>query len=157
MLYATGARVSELADLRLPGLDLAQGQVTVMGKGSKERIIPLHRKAIDVTRVYLAQGRQVLATPASDDHVFLSARGRGLSADAIRRLFKRALVSAGAARSLSPHAMRHTFATQLLEAGADLRTVQELLGHIALSTTQIYTHLSVKRLKDIHGSAHPRA
>lgn len=157
LLYATGARVSEIAELRLGGVDLAQGQVTVMGKGSKERIIPLHRKAVDTVRIYLANGRPRLAKPAGDDHVFLSARSRPLSADAIRRIFKQAAAKAGAAHSLSPHAMRHTFATHLIEAGADLRTVQELLGHIALSTTQIYTHLSVKRLQDVHGKAHPRA
>jgi integrase/recombinase XerD len=157
ILYATGARVSEIADLRLAGLDLAQTQLKVMGKGSKERIIPVHRKAVVVMRDYLTSGRPRLAKPDSDDHVFLSARGRPMSADAIRRMFKRALASAGAASSLSPHAMRHTFATHLIEAGADLRTVQELLGHVALSTTQIYTHLSVKRLQDVHGTAHPRA
>ena len=157
LLYATGARVSELSDLTLSGLDLAQGQVTVMGKGSKERVIPMHRRAVDVVRRYLADGRPRLAKPKSADFVFLSTRGRQLSSDAIRRLFKQALAAAGAAQSLSPHAMRHTFATHLVEAGADLRTVQELLGHVALSTTQIYTHLSVKRLQDVHRNAHPRA
>jgi integrase/recombinase XerD len=128
-----------------------------MGKGSKERLIPLHRKATDTVRIYLATGRAHLAKPASDDHVFLSSRGGPLSADAIRRMFKSSLAKAGAAHSLSPHAMRHTFASHLIEAGADLRTVQELLGHVALSTTQIYTHLSVKRLQDVHRNAHPRA
>lgn len=157
ILYATGARVSEIAGLRLGDLDLAQGQITVMGKGSKERIVPLHRKAADTIKNYLTQGRSQLAKPATDDHVFLSTRGLPLSADAIRRMFKQTLAKVGAAHSLSPHAVRHTFATHLIEAGADLRTVQELLGHVALSTTQIYTHLSVKRLQDVHGSAHPRA
>jgi integrase/recombinase XerD len=157
LLYATGARVSEIAELRLGGLDLAQGQITVMGKGSKERLIPVHRKAADSVKSYLKDGRPRLVKPASDDHVFLSARGRPLSSDAIRRVFKQAAEKAGAAHSLSPHSMRHTFATHLIEAGANLRTVQELLGHIALSTTQIYTHLSVKRLQDVHGKAHPRA
>ena len=89
--------------------------------------------------------------------VFLSSRGLPLSADAVRRIFKRYLAQTGAARSLSPHAMRHTFATHLIEAGADLRTVQELLGHVALSTTQIYTHLSTRRLQEVHRNAHPRA
>ncbi len=157
LLYATGARVSEIAELRLGGLDLAQEQMTVMGKGSKERIVPLHRKAVDTIRTYLSEGRPRLVKPASDDHLLLSTRGRPLSADAIRRIFKRAAEKAGEAHSLSPHSMRHTFATHLVEAGADLRTVQELLGHVALSTTQIYTHLSVKRLQDVHGKAHPRA
>ncbi len=157
LLYATGARVSEIAELRLAGVDLAQGQITVMGKGSKERIIPVHRKAADTLRAYLVNARPRLAKAESGDHVFLSARGRPLSSDAIRRVFKQAATTAGAAHSLSPHAMRHTFATHLVEAGADLRTVQELLGHVALSTTQIYTHLSVRRLQDVHGRAHPRA
>jgi site-specific recombinase XerD len=157
LLYATGARVSELAELRMRGLDLAQGQLTVMGKGAKERLVPVHRIAIDRLRAYLVGGRPALLKDTACEHVFLSSRGRPLSADAIRRLFKRYLAQTGAATSLSPHAMRHTFATHLVEAGADLRTVQELLGHVALSTTQIYTHLSMKRLQDVHRDAHPRA
>jgi integrase/recombinase XerD len=157
LLYATGARVSELSGLCLGDLDLAQGQLTVMGKGSKERIIPVHRKAIAVMRTYLSDGRPALAKPDSDDHVFLSSRGKPMSADAIRRMFKHVLSTVGTIQSLSPHSMRHTFATHLVEAGADLRTVQELLGHVALSTTQIYTHLSMKRLQDVHKGAHPRA
>jgi integrase/recombinase XerD len=158
LLYATGARVSELAGLTLEKLDLSQSQITVMGKGSKERVIPVHRAAVAKLRRYLAEARPALSNPAaSTDAVFLSARGRGLSADAIRRIFKRYVDLTGAAHSLSPHAVRHTFATHLLEGGADLRTVQELLGHVALSTTQIYTHLSTKRLKDVHRNAHPRA
>jgi len=157
LLYATGARVSELSGLRLGDLDLAQGQLTVMGKGSKERIVPVHRKGIAVVRMYLATGRPMLARQDSDDHLFLSSRGRPYSSDAIRRMFKRTLTCVGTIQSLSPHSMRHTFATHLVEAGADLRTVQELLGHVALSTTQIYTHLSMKRLQDVHKGAHPRA
>ena len=157
LLYATGARVSELSGLHLGDLDLAQGQVRLMGKGSKERIVPIHHAAIARLRAYLADGRPELRTERSEDWVLLSARGNRLSADAIRRLFKRYLREVGGPGSLSPHAMRHTFATHLLEAGADLRTVQELLGHVALSTTQIYTHLSMKRLQDVHRGAHPRA
>jgi integrase/recombinase XerD len=157
LLYATGARVSELSGLRLGDLDLAQGQLTVMGKGSKQRIVPVHRKAIAVMRTYLSEGRPALAKPGSDDHVFLSSRGKPMSSDAIRRMFKHVLTAVGTIQSLSPHSMRHTFATHLVEAGADLRTVQELLGHVALSTTQIYTHLSMKRLQDVHKDAHPRA
>jgi len=157
LLYASGARVSELSGLTLGDLDLPQSQITVMGKGSKERLIPLHRMAIAKVRRYLADARPLLSRPTSPDRVFLSSRGLPLSADAIRRLFKRYSAQAGLAASLSPHAMRHTFATQLVEAGADLRTVQELLGHVALSSTQIYTHLSRKRLQDVHRDAHPRA
>ena len=157
LLYATGARVSEVSGLTLSDLDLSQGQITVMGKGSKERLLPIHRAAVAKLRDYLAEGRPQLARPSSPDRVFLSSRGLPLSSDAIRRVFKRHLAAAGAAATLSPHVMRHTFASHLLEAGADLRTVQELLGHVALSTTQIYTHLSSKRLQDVHRTTHPRA
>lgn len=157
LLYASGTRVSELAGLTLAKLDLAQGQITVFGKGAKERVLPIHRIAVSRLRTYLADGRPKLVRPFSDDHVFLSARGGPMSADAIRRMFKRYVREVGAVDSLSPHAMRHTYATHLLDAGADLRTVQELLGHVALSSTQIYTHLSTKRLQDVHKSAHPRA
>ncbi|NTW27884.1 MAG: tyrosine recombinase XerC [Coriobacteriia bacterium] len=157
LLYATGARVSEVSTLRLKDLDVGQSQVKVMGKGSKERIVPVYRQAMSAIQAYLKDERPTFAKPESPDYVFLSTRGIGLSSDAIRRLFKRYLIQVGGAESLSPHAIRHTFATHLLEAGADLRTVQELLGHVALSTTQIYTHLSMKRLQDVHRNAHPRA
>lgn len=157
LLYATGMRVSEVSALSLGDIDLAQGQLRAFGKGSKERIVPLHPAAVKRLRAYLRDGRELHARADSPDAVFLSARGKRLSADAVRRIFKRHLAAAGATLSLSPHAMRHTFATHLLEAGADLRSVQELLGHVALSTTQIYTHLSMKRLQDVHRSAHPRA
>ena len=157
LLYATGARVSEIAGLTLGDLDLAQGQVRVMGKGSKERVIPFHRQAADVLRAYLRDARPALDRGRGSDSLFLSVRGASFSADAIRRMFKARLTAAGASSGLSPHALRHTFATHLLEAGADLRTVQELLGHVALSTTQIYTHLSMKRLQEVHRETHPRA
>lgn len=157
LLYATGARVGEIAGLSLGALDLSQDQVTLMGKGSKERLVPMHRMAVGRLRLYLTQGRPALAKPSSGEAVFLSTRGLPLSADAIRRLFKRYLDQTGALHSLSPHAMRHTFATHLIEGGADLRSVQELLGHVALSTTQIYTHLSMKRVQDVHRDAHPRS
>lgn len=157
LLYATGVRVSELSGLALGDLDLAQGQLTVMGKGSKERLLPLHAEAVARLRAYLASGRPSLAGSSSGDRVFLSSRGAQLSSDAIRRMMHRHLQRLGEDTSITPHTLRHTFATRLLEGGADLRTVQELLGHIALSTTQIYTHVSVRRLRDIHKDAHPRA
>ncbi|HET6351147.1 MAG TPA: tyrosine recombinase XerC [Coriobacteriia bacterium] len=157
LLYASGMRVGELSALTLGKLDLAQGQAVVMGKGAKERVVPIHAFAIKVIRTYLAESRPRLAKPDSPDAVFLSSRGRALSTDAVRRIFRGHLERVAADAGLSPHAMRHTFATHLLDGGADLRTVQELLGHVALSTTQIYTHVSVTRLKDAHGSAHPRA
>lgn len=156
LLYATGMRVGELATLRLSDLDLSSAQVRVMGKGGKQRVLPLHRLAIDRLRGYLLTAR-----PAFDrrgtDMLFLTSTGRSMSTDALRRMLKKRLAEAGQSSSITPHALRHTFATHLLEAGADLRTVQELLGHIALSTTQIYTHLSVKRLREVHKDAHPRA
>jgi integrase/recombinase XerD len=156
VLYATGARVSEVSSLELRDLDLSQGQVTLMGKGSKERIVPMHRIAVETVRRYLREARPMLLSGASGDTLFLSVRGRQYSADAIRRMFKRNTALVGAASALSPHALRHSFATHLLDSGADLRTVQELLGHVALSTTQIYTHLSTQRLQDVHRNAHPR-
>jgi len=157
MLYASGVRVSELSGLKTADLDLAQGQMLVTGKGNKQRLVPIHPLAVRRLRDYLRDGRPELAGPSSPDNVFLSTRGNALSADAVRRLFKGYLTAVGGATTLTPHAMRHTFATHLLESGADLRTVQELLGHVALSTTQIYTHLSMKRLQDVHRTSHPRA
>jgi len=156
VLYATGIRVSELVGLDISDVDLAQGQLRVMGKGSKERIVPIHRAAITSIRVYITDGRTVLCVKPSES-LLLSSRGNRLSADSVRRLLKRYLVQVGGALSISPHSLRHTFATHLVEAGADLRSVQELLGHVALSTTQIYTHVGKRRLKDVHEGAHPRA
>lgn len=156
LLYATGLRVSEAASLAVSGLDLSQGQVTVMGKGSKERTVPVHRFACQRLREYLDLGRPALVGSSSPDTVFLSARGAKMSEDGVRHMLKRYLSEVGASGALSPHALRHTFATHMLEAGADLRSVQELLGHVALSTTQIYTHVSIKRLQDVHHKAHPR-
>jgi integrase/recombinase XerD len=157
LLYATGARVSEVVGLRIGDLDFGQGQVRLFGKGAKERIVPVYEVALSSVRDYLRDGRPSLALSPAEDHLFLSSRGRPLSADAARRLFRRYTAMVGAGSGVSPHSMRHTFATHLVEAGADLRTVQELLGHVALSTTQIYTHLSMKRLQDVHSKAHPRA
>ena len=156
LLYAAGLRVSEACSLELSGIDLSQGQVTVLGKGSKERTVPVHRFACERLRDYLGSGRPALVKPSSPGTVFLSARGARLSEDSVRRMFKRHLAEVGASTALSPHALRHTFATHMLEGGADLRSVQELLGHVALSTTQIYTHVSIKRLQDVHHKAHPR-
>lgn len=157
LLYASGLRVSELTGLTMSDLDLSQGQVLVIGKGDKQRLVPVHPLAVTRLREYLRTGRPALCKAGSPDNVFLSSRGNALSSDAVRRLFKSYLIRVGGAGALTPHAMRHTFATHLLEAGADLRTIQELLGHVALSTTQIYTHLSMKRLQDVHRTSHPRA
>lgn len=157
LLYATGIRVAELSGMRIADADLAQGQVSVIGKGDKQRIVPLYPRAAAAIRTYLLEARPQLAKKPAEERLFLSTRGNPLSASAVRRMFKSYAVQVGAPSSLSPHAMRHTFATHLLDGGADLRTVQELLGHVALTTTQIYTHVSTKRLKDVHRNTHPRA
>jgi tyrosine recombinase XerC len=156
LLYASGIRVAELVGLDLADLDLAHGRMTVLGKGSKERILPLHQAAVSVVRAYLADSRPRLHKQQTSDAVFLNRSGERLSTGAVRRFMKRYLQATGERLDLSPHALRHSFATHLLEGGADLRSVQELLGHVALSTTQIYTHLSVGRLRDVHRQAHPR-
>ncbi|MCL1847453.1 MAG: tyrosine recombinase XerC [Coriobacteriia bacterium] len=159
LFYASGARISEVAGLTLGSLDFAQTQVTLMGKGSKQRIVPLHRLVMRILHEYLTIARPQLAQNGKSpcDSLFLSTRGRAMGADAIRKMFKQSLSLAGLDPSFSPHDLRHSFATDLLENGADLRSVQELLGHRNLSTTQIYTHLSVSHLKSVHDQAHPRS
>lgn len=156
-LYACGARISEAANLQLSDIDFASKLVKLFGKGRKERIVPLHDFCIVALTRYLDEARPVLLGSKQDDHVFLSVRGNPMNADAMRKMFKEAVRAAGLDEGLSPHDMRHTFATDLLTGGADLRSVQEMLGHASLSTTQIYTHMSVARLKEAHAQAHPRA
>lgn len=161
LMYATGARISELSALDLGDVDPALGQVTLFGKGSKERIVPVYPAAVDRVEEYLATGRPRLLAKrrgaGPTQALFLSVRGRRMSADALRRTFERRLADAGLVGEATPHTVRHTFATELLSGGADLKSVQELLGHQSLSTTQIYTHVSVARLKDAAERAHPRA
>ncbi len=150
LLYATGAARERGRLVASCATRSGQGQITVIGKGSKERIVPLHRNAVDAVRTYLATGRPALRTRGlTGPRVPLVSRTAAVGRRHPPRL-QALLHQTGGATSLSPHAMRHTFATHLVEAGADLRTVQELLGHVALSTTQIYTHLSMKRLQDVH-------
>lgn len=157
LLYASGLRVSELSGLDLKDLDLNAGTVRAMGKGGRERMVPVHPLAVRRLREYLSGGRVRLYSARSGDALFLNRLGGRLTAGGIRRMLDRHLAEVGARHQLTPHDLRHTFATHLLEGGADLRTVQELLGHVALSTTQIYTHISTKRLRDVHRDAHPRA
>jgi integrase/recombinase XerD len=159
LFYASGARISEIAGLTLGSVDFERMQVLVFGKGSKERIIPLHTLALRRIHEYITLARPKLATKTSTSTtaLFLTTRGNAMSADSIRKMFKQCLIQAGLDSALSPHALRHSFATALLEGGADLRSVQEMLGHASLSTTQIYTHLSPAHLKDAHARAHPRA
>jgi len=157
LLYATGIRVSELSGLNLIGVDLKNAQIKVMGKGSKERIVPIHQAAVARLQHYLLHSRPELIGQTSENALFLSTRGNRMSSDAVRVMMKRHIDVIGARTGMTPHTLRHTFATALVDGGADLRTVQELLGHVALSTTQIYTHVGRKRLSDVHHSAHPRA
>ncbi len=157
LFYATGARVAEVSALDVPDLDLSAPHVRLTGKGDRQRIVPLHRTAAERLRVYLVAGRQQLGKTQDDAAVFLSRRGRRLTTSGIRRMLARRIAEVGGATGITPHVLRHTFATHMLEAGADLRTVQELLGHVALSTTQIYTHLGVGRLRGVHRDSHPRA
>jgi integrase/recombinase XerD len=163
LMYASGARISEVSALNLNSVDVAQGQVRLFGKGSKERIVPLYERALDAVDRYVREGRpELLAMAKRVDldgkrALFVSTRGRRMSPDALRTAFESHARAAGLDSSVTPHAMRHTFATELLSGGADLRSVQELLGHADLSTTQVYTHLSVERLKQAARSAHPRS
>ncbi len=156
VLYATGLRVSELVGLSLRQLNLRQGVVRVVGKGSKERLVPLGEEAMAWLERYLSTVRPGLANDPRVEAVFLTRRGRGLTRQAFWHLIKRHAVRAGITKPLSPHTLRHSFATHLLNHGADLRSVQMLLGHSDLSTTQIYTHVSRVRLKQLHAQHHPR-
>lgn len=158
VLYSTGARVSEAASLTEKDMDLLSGFVTVRGKGKKERLCPLGGPASRVLRLALAQadvlwsGKSKAAKP-----LFRNKRGEPITSRSIERMMKKYLAEAGLSSEYTPHALRHSFATHLLDAGADLRSVQELLGHASLSTTQIYTHVTVERLKRVYQDAHPRA
>ncbi len=154
-LYGTGIRLSELLSLKTGDIDHRGATLRVMGKGRKERIVPLGRAAGDALREYLASREGAPRTP--QDPVFEGRRGRSLSERTVQRLVKRRLAEVSEARRMSPHVLRHTFATHMLNAGADLRAVQELLGHASLSSTQIYTHVTTERLKEVYRKAHPRA
>lgn len=160
LLYASGARISEAAGLKPSSIDFEQGQVRLFGKRSKERIVPLYDQALLSLAQYLREARPQLVAMrkagAPADGLFVSSRGNNMSADALRRRFSEQKKVAGIKGDLTPHSVRHTFATELLSGGADLKAVQELLGHESLATTQIYTHLSIDRLKDATKQAHPR-
>jgi site-specific recombinase XerD len=157
LLYATGIRVGEAVGLDVADVKLDRLEVSVFGKGAKQRIVPLHQLAADRLQVYVADGRARLLDGRASEALFVSRSGRRLRTEDVRRRMRRYLLAAGGAMGATPHTMRHTFATDLLEAGADLRTVQELLGHVDLSTTQVYTHLSLSRLVSVYSHAHPRA
>lgn len=155
-LYATGLRVSELVGLTLSQLGLQQGIVRVIGKGDKERLVPLGEESLAWLQRYLDEARAALTRRRATDAVFVTARGAGLTRQAFWHNLKRYARIAKIRGSLSPHTLRHAFATHLLNHGADLRVVQMLLGHADLSTTQIYTHVARERLKQLHGKHHPR-
>ena len=161
LFYATGMRLSELTGLNLADVDVISGQVKVRGKGKKERILPLGGYAVRALRGYFVEREELLAelSAGRGDRraVFLSRRGRRLSARGVQMVVSRFMRALGDSAGLKVHTLRHSFATHLLDAGADLRAVQELLGHASLSTTQVYTHTSVERLKQVYHKAHPRA
>ncbi len=156
VLYASGLRVSELVGLTLDQVNLRQGVVRVVGKGSKERLVPLGEEAVAWLERYLAEARHDLVQGRLNDALFPTRRGAAMTRQAFWQLIKRYAKQAGISKPLSPHTLRHAFATHLLNHGADLRVVQLLLGHSDLSTTQIYTHVARERLKDLHARHHPR-
>ena len=157
VLYASGARVSELCGLDLQDIDYERNTIRVIGKGNKERTIPLGNPAMRALDAWLKEGRPSLAGDKSDRAVFLGARGKRIDQRTVRTVVYQALEALEGAVKLGPHALRHSAATHLLEGGADLRTVQEILGHASLATTQIYTHVSTERLQKAFKQAHPRA
>ncbi len=157
-LYATGIRVSELVGIDLKDIDLAGAMVKVKGKGNKERIVPLGRKARESLTIYINEARNSFARKAPEDNnaLFLNKYGKRLSERSIRNIINKYVEEVALNQKVNPHMLRHSFATHLLNNGADLRSVQELLGHVKLSTTQIYTHLTRENIKNIHNETHPR-
>jgi len=151
VFYSTGIRISELSGLKLAAVDFIGGVVKVLGKGRKERIVPIGEPALRALNAYLEK------RDSRRDEVFLNLKGRPITARGVRLVVDRYFRLAGMKKGVSPHTLRHSFATHLLNRGADLRSVQELLGHANLSTTQIYTHLTTERLKAVYDKAHPRA
>jgi len=156
-MYACGLRASEAITLQLSELDLEAGVLIAHGKGSKERIVPIGSKARDTLRSYLQRARPALVGLRDEPHVFVNLRGQALSRQGLYKIVQRHARSAGLDSRMSPHTLRHTFATHLLAGGCDLRSLQEMLGHADIGTTQIYTHLSAERLRDVYFEAHPRA
>jgi integrase/recombinase XerC len=157
LLYATGARVSEVCGLDLEDLDFHRNTIRVLGKGNKERMIPMGAPAVKALNTYINNARPQLANDKSARALFLGARGKRIDQRAVRTVVYDALSALEGVERMGPHALRHSAATHLLEGGADLRTVQEILGHSSLATTQIYTHVSTERLRQAFKQAHPRA
>jgi integrase/recombinase XerD len=157
LAYASGLRLSELRNLRLEQLHLDAGFVNVIGKGNKERVVPVGRQAVAALNRFIDTGRPRLVTPKSPANVFLTRRGTPFAAVTLWLHIKQRVRHAGVERNITPHMLRHSFATHLLEHGADLRVIQELLGHANIGTTEIYTHVAGSRLREVHRRFHPRA
>jgi integrase/recombinase XerD len=157
LMYACGLRASEAIGLELLDVDIQEGVLRARGKGSKERVVPVGQAALKALRFYLERGRPALVKGSPEPHLFVNFRGGQLTRQGLYKIVRRHALTAGLADRMSPHTLRHTFATHLLTGGCDLRSVQEMLGHADVSTTQLYTHLSSERLKDVYFRAHPRA
>lgn len=156
-LYATGLRVSELVQLRLENIDRRLGCVRALGKRRKERLVPLGDQALDAIGRYLEEAREKLLSGRRSAFLFVTSRGRGMTRQAFWKNLKRYAAAAGISKNISPHKLRHSFATHLLERGADLRSVQAMLGHADIATTEIYTHVNATRLRKVYDRFHPRA
>jgi integrase/recombinase XerD len=157
VMYACGLRASEVIGLDVNDVDVDEGLLRARGKGSKERVVPVGSAAVAAIRAYLAHGRPVLVRLAPEHALFVNFRGQSLTRQGLYKIVRRHATTAGLADRMSPHTLRHTFATHLLAGGCDLRSVQEMLGHADVATTQLYTHLSSERLKEVYFRAHPRA
>ena len=157
LMYACGLRASEAIGLEVGEIDLEAGVLRARGKGSKERLVPVGREAIAAVRTYLERGRPPLVGLRDERHLFVNRLGNGLTRQGLYKIVQRHARTAGLDGKMSPHTLRHTFATHLLAGGCDLRSLQEMLGHADVATTQIYTHLSADRLRDVYFKAHPRA
>ncbi len=154
LMYASGLRVSEVVELTIDDINLDIGYIRCLGKGNKERVVPVGSKALEAIRNYLKSSRPLLNPKG--EWLFVNYKGNRLTRDGIRRIIQDMAKKAGIKKQISPHTLRHCFATHLLERGADLRSLQEMLGHTSISTTQLYTHINSERLKEIHSKFHPR-
>ena len=157
LMYGAGLRVSELVSLRVSDIDLEEGLVRCMGKGAKQRVVPTGGRAIEAIRIYMQRGRPYLGRMQRGDILFLNHRGQGITRQAVFQLVREHAREAGIEKIVTPHTLRHSFATHLIENGCDLRSVQEMLGHASIETTQVYTHVSVEHVREAYQKAHPRA